>query len=398
MTTALKTRPPTGAVPWPLILVEGGEKSGKSWSIAELSASPRVGRTLWLDLGEGAGDEYGAIEGSRYELIEHEGTWPSIIGQVLAARDEAQRALDAGEKPVVLAIDSMTSEWDLLKDWVDAKARRRDSNAKALARDPEAEVQITTDLWNLATGRHKDLMRILMRFPGIVVVTARGADQVAMENGKPTKNRTWKVEAQKALAFDASVWVRMSRTEHPRIIGARSVHAGIVPGEDKPKIIPDLKLDHLIFDVLRCDPAKAHVRDLKSGVPIAEVFRLARAAKTKDEVNSTWNLAKEEDMLDESDADGTVRDALLERVEWIRSQEAPPAEGESPVEPPAAEVDQPVTPAGALRVSLAETLKFKQVAWVEAVEKFFADTGGDLDTTEDTTVVQKLLDHYRGVK
>ncbi|MFJ7724427.1 hypothetical protein ACIQYM_41155, partial [Rhodococcus erythropolis] len=102
--TELKTRPPSGAVPWPLILIEGGEKAGKSWSIAELSASDKIGRTLWLDLGEGAGDEYGAIPGARYELIEHDGTWASIMEQVKAARDEAQRAFEAKEKPVVLAV------------------------------------------------------------------------------------------------------------------------------------------------------------------------------------------------------------------------------------------------------------------------------------------------------
>lgn len=318
--SALKTRQPTGAVPWPLVLIEGGEKSGKSWAIAELSASEKVGRTLWLDLGEGAGDEYGAIPGARYELIEHEGTWPSIMGQVVAAQDEAQRALNAGEKPVVLAIDSMTAEWDLLKAWVDGKARRRAVNAKALEKDPEAEVQITTDLWNLATGRHRDLMRILMTFPGIVVMTARGADQVAMENGKPTKHRTWKVEGQKNLAFDSSVWVRLSRSEQPRIIGARSVHAGIVPGEDKPKVIPGLTLEGLIFDILKCDPTQARVRDLVSGPEVDELSAAARAVDTRDEVNRVWKLAADADLLDAGAP--TVRELLLESVERVKAAES----------------------------------------------------------------------------
>ncbi|MDF3309790.1 hypothetical protein P3H15_32750 [Rhodococcus sp. T2V] len=320
--TELKTRRPTGAVPWPLVLVEGGEKAGKSWSIAELSASPRVGRTLWLDLGEGAGDEYGAIPGARYELIEHDGTWSSIMGQVSAARDEAQRALDAGEKPVVLAIDSMTAEWGLLKDWVDAKARRRDVNRKALAQDPDVEVEITNDLWNLATARHKDLMRILMRFPGIVIMAARGADQVAMENGQPTKIRTWKVEGQKALAFDATAWVRMSRTEHPRIIGARSVHAGIVPGEDKPRVIPDLKLDALIFDILKCDPAKAHVRDLVSTPDLAAVLALLAEVNDRDSYTVVWELARDADLLDSPVDDATLRDAMYVQRDKVLAAEA----------------------------------------------------------------------------
>lgn len=322
--TVLKTRPPSGAVPWPLILIEGGEKAGKSWAIAELSASDKIGRTLWLDIGEGAGDEYGAIPGARYELIEHDGSWLSILEQVKAARDEAQRAVDAGEKPVVLAIDSMTAEWDMLKEWVDGKARRREVNAKRLAKDPEAEVQITTDLWNLATARHKDLMRILMRFPGIVVITARGVDQVAMENGQPTKNRTWKVEGQKALAFDASVWVRVSRTEHPRIIGARSVHAGIVPGEDKPKVIPDLKLEKLIFEVLKCDPTNAHVREMANLADrVAELVDLAIAVETREAAKDVWALASAADVLDMGNEGGqTIRVILTERAAEITEAEA----------------------------------------------------------------------------
>lgn len=320
----LKTRPPTGAVPWPLILVEGGEKAGKSWAAAVLSSSEKVGRTLWIDWSEGAADEYGAIPGARYEVIEHDGTWTSIMEQVRAARDEAQRAIDAGEKPVVLVIDSMTAEWDDLKEWVDTKARRRESNRKKLEKDPEAEIQITTDLWNLATARHKELMRVLMRFPGIVVMIARGADQVAMENGKPTSQRTWKVEGQKNLAFDASVWVRLNRGEHPQIIGARSVHAGIIPGEDKPRRVPDLTLEQLVFDILKCDPKTAHVRELESVQDrVLELMDLIAAAESRDVLTGLWRDAKAGELLNVGAADGpTVQEALAARAQELEARQA----------------------------------------------------------------------------
>ncbi|GAS95500.1 Gp63 [Mycolicibacterium canariasense] len=315
----LKTRPPTGAVPWPLILVEGSEKAGKSWAAAVLSASDKVGRTLWLDWSEGAADEYGSIPGARYEVIEHDGTWPSIIGQIEDARDVAAKAVKDGDKPVVLVIDSMTAEWDDLKDWVDSKARRREVNRKKLEKDPEAEIQITTDLWNLATARHKELMRILMRFPGIVVMIARGADQVAMENGQPTKNRTWKVEGQKNLAFDASVWVRLSRTEHPLIVGARSVHAGIVPGEDKPRRVPDLTLEQLVFDILKCDPKTAHVRDLTSVQDkVLDFLDDIARAESKDELTRVWRDAKAAEVLNVGVQDGpTVQEAMMARAQAL---------------------------------------------------------------------------------
>ncbi|AXC37238.1 RecA-like DNA recombinase [Mycobacterium phage ByChance] len=320
----LKTRPPTGAVPWPLILVEGGEKAGKSWAAAVLSSSDKVGRTLWIDWAEGAADEYGAIPGARYEVIEHDGTWTSIMEQVRAAKDEAQRAIDAGEKPVVLVIDSMTAEWDDLKEWVDTKARRRESNRKKLEKDPEAEIQITTDLWNLATARHKELMRVLMRFPGIVVMIARGADQVAMENGKPTSQRTWKVEGQKNLAFDASVWVRLNRGEHPQIIGARSVHAGIIPGEDKPRRVPDLTLEQLVFDILKCDPKTAHVRELESVQDrVLELLDSIAAAESRDVLTGLWRDAKAGELLNVGVADGpTVQEALAARAQELEARQA----------------------------------------------------------------------------
>ena len=57
----LKTRKPTGRVPWPCILLEGEEKAGKSWALAQLSTSDRIGALYWIDLNEGAGDEYSKV-------------------------------------------------------------------------------------------------------------------------------------------------------------------------------------------------------------------------------------------------------------------------------------------------------------------------------------------------
>lgn len=78
----LKTRRPTGAVSWPLILIEGEEKAGKTWSCAELTASDKVGRCYWIDMGEGAADEYGAIPGADYEIVEHDGSWSALYQNV----------------------------------------------------------------------------------------------------------------------------------------------------------------------------------------------------------------------------------------------------------------------------------------------------------------------------
>src|SRR5450755_2731211 len=260
----LNTRKPTGAVPWPLVLIEGQEKCGKSYACAVLSGSPKVGRSLWLDLNEGAADEYGAVPGARYEVIEHDGTWASIIAQLAAAKEEASRAAGKGDKPVVLIVDSVTAEWDLLKDWASSRAATSGANKRKLAQDPNAELRVSMNLWNDATARHRKLMAILMTFPGIVVMTARGKEVASLDpNGRPVEGtKEYKVEGHKTLAYDASVWVRLSRNRPPVIVGSRSVHAGIRPGVDDPQEAKGFTLEWLIFDILRCDPSKAHSRDL----------------------------------------------------------------------------------------------------------------------------------------
>lgn len=262
---APRTRKPTGAVPWPLILLEGGEKSGKSFTSALLSTSEKVGTTYWLDLGEGAADEYGAIPGARYEVLVHDGSWANIIREVAEVKAEAARAAEAGEPPVVLVVDSMTAEWDLLKDWAANRAKNSKANKAKLARDPHAEVTVSMNLWNDATARHRRLMTMLMTFPGIVIMTARGKEVASLdEGGRPVEgSKEYKVEGHKTLAFDASCWVRLYRDAPAIVVGARSVHAGIRPGRDEPKKLPeDWTLEWLIFEALQCDPRKAHARDL----------------------------------------------------------------------------------------------------------------------------------------
>lgn len=325
--SAIRTRPPTGRAPWPLILIEGGEKSGKSWAAAQLSASEKVGQTYWIDLGEGAADEYGAIPGARYLVVEHDGTWGSILGQVHAIREEAARVAAAGEPPVVLVIDSMTAEWELLKDWAANRAKGSKSNQARLAKDPNAEIQIPMNLWNDATARHRRLMTLLMTFPGIVVMTARGKEVAALDaSGRPIEgSKDYKVEGHKHLAYDCSVWVRLSREQPPVVVGARSVHAGVRPGVDKPVPAPDLTLEWLVFDALKCDPAGARARaremaalqagdespDLDNLSDAArELLDLAEAARTVAELTACWQAtgnALKAEQISQAEADQIAR-------------------------------------------------------------------------------------------
>lgn len=328
----LKTRQPTGKVAWPLILVEGQEKAGKSWACAELSASEKVGQTYWIDLGEGAADEYGAIPGTRYLVVEHDGSWRALIEAVEAIRDEAQRAADAGEPPVVLVIDSMTAEWDLLKDWANQRARKSERGQKALLANPDAEIDISMNYWNDANTRHRQLMTKLMTFPGIVVMTARGKEVAALDaNGRPINGKkSYAVEGQKNLAFDASVWVRVSRDHAPMVIGARSVHSGLRPGVDKPEPMPNFTLETLVFDALKCDPGQAHVRNLAAPASARELRDKALAKDTTvEELRSLYGTAKDADLLGETVTNENDDDELLAALIARRGAELAPKPVES---------------------------------------------------------------------
>jgi hypothetical protein len=258
---ALKTRRPTGVVPWPFILVEGEEKSGKSWMVAELTASTRIGRKVWLELGsEGTADQYGAIPGADYEIVEHNGTWAGVVQAVQDAREEAQKAQDAGESPLLFVVDTATAEWDLLKEVAEQRARNSKYGRKILADDPNADVPVDRNHWTYVTDAHYEhFIEPLKRFPGIAVVIARGKEISSTDgNGKPIPNsREYKVEGQKNLGFDCHAWIRLSRTGPPTVIGMRSVARPIRPGRDKPVQYPDLDLERFIFDILGCDPATA---------------------------------------------------------------------------------------------------------------------------------------------
>ncbi|MEU0468954.1 AAA family ATPase [Amycolatopsis sp. NPDC006131] len=261
---ALRSRRPTGATSWPLILLAGEAKTGKTYAAAQFTGDERVGRCFWLDLGEGCADEYGAVPGADYEIIEHDGTWIDIISQVEEVRAIAAEALKQGEKPVVLVIDSMTAEWAMLSQWADKRARRSKNNKKLLAEDPDAEIDITSNFWNDATSRHNRLMNILKTFPGIVVMTALETEKTQFgPAGRPIQGapKVAKPDAQKRLGADATVWIRLAQDHEPTVVGLRSVKYTIQPGKDKPRPIQDFSLGKLVFELMKLD-ASTQVRDI----------------------------------------------------------------------------------------------------------------------------------------
>jgi hypothetical protein len=217
----LTTRKPTGKPPWPILLIAGSEKSGKSYASAEASSSDLIGRTLWVGVGEDDPDELGALPGARFEIVEHDGTYRGIVAALTAAAAEPAKGA-----PNLIVLDSATRLWDLLCDEQQVEANRR-AKVKAeklrqLVSDQDAT--ITMDQWNTAKQRWAHCIDALRAHSGPSIVTARLEEVTVLDGqGKPTSNRTWKVKAEKSLPFDVGVSVEMPARGKAFLVGVRSL-------------------------------------------------------------------------------------------------------------------------------------------------------------------------------
>lgn len=222
---ALKTRKPTGKPSWPILLMAGGEKCGKSYAAAALSASDLIDRTFWIEVGEGSADLYGAMPGARYEIVEHDGSFPSML-----AVAEAVVAQPSNGKPHAIVVDSMTELWDLLGNEQATIAKRRNKDT------------ITMDQWNAAKRRWRQFFDVIRRHDGPVILTARYEQVTVMEGGKPTTQKEWKVRAEKNLAFEVDGTIEIPKPRQFYLNGMRSLAMSVPVGGHMP-LPEDFTLD-----------------------------------------------------------------------------------------------------------------------------------------------------------
>jgi hypothetical protein len=221
----LNTRKPSGLPSWPITLLAGVEKSGKSYTSAQASASDLVGRTFWYSVGEDEPDEMGALPGARFEIVEHDGTYRGILAAVTAAREEPR----TDGKPNLIVLDSGGRVWALLSEQAQETANER---AKRKGRNVGADgADITMDLWNVAKQRWGHILDELRRHDGPVIITARLDEVAVVENGQPTKDRTWKVQAEKNLPYEVGVVVQLRAFGEAYLTGVRSLRFKPKPHE-----------------------------------------------------------------------------------------------------------------------------------------------------------------------
>lgn len=283
----LRTRPPSGAVPWPLLLVEGAEKAGKSFAAYRLSSDERVGRTFVIDLGEGTADEYARL--GPYEVVVHDGTYNDILEQVRAACAEPTEP----GKPNVLIIDSVTALWSLLKTWAETRARSSRAGRKRLAEDPDAEVDVSMNLWNDAADRWYRIINELRRSNVVGVLIAHGKEVAKVQGGQPVAGQTeYKVEAHKGTPFAVTAQVRMTKPHRATLVAVRSLDVE-VPA--RGLALPDENpLGHLVFDVLGAgkESAPAQIVHGEVGLSVADAKNKLVAVLTERNVPGPTDVAR----------------------------------------------------------------------------------------------------------
>lgn len=240
---ALRTRKPTGLPSWPIGLIAGVEGSGKSWKLAEASASPMIHRTLWVGLGEDDPDEYGVIEGARFEIVEHDGTYRGLLNALTAAKDAEP---GPNGEPNLIVLDSGSRLWALLSGNAQETANerwRKKNEGKAF---PDDEVPVSMDLWNVAKDRWGHVLDVLREHQGPSLITSRLELVTVMDaRGNPTKEKFWKPSVEKNTPYDVGFMVQM-RASYPesesllaKVKSARYKHEVDAKGKPKPQALPD---------------------------------------------------------------------------------------------------------------------------------------------------------------
>lgn len=241
---SLKTRKPTGKVAWPLVLIEGADKVGKSYDLLQLSADPRVNRTFVFELGENTADEYSAL--GPYEIVDLDGSYTDLLSKLTIATQEP-----SDEKPNVIGLDTGSALWEAIKVWAENRAKHSNAGKKLLREDPDAEISVPMNIWTDANDRWGRVIHLLQGWAGIAVITCRGRETAKVDsNGRPVQGQTdYRVEAHKSLPNAVNAHIRKGPGHAATLITCRKL------GLDLPAkglALPDdvNSIAHTVFEVL----------------------------------------------------------------------------------------------------------------------------------------------------
>ncbi|MCU1408497.1 MAG: hypothetical protein JWM23_577 [Microbacteriaceae bacterium] len=234
----IATRKPTGKPSWPITLIAGAEKTGKSYGAALAAGSDLISATYWVGIGEDSPDEYGLI--ADFDIVEHNGTYRGILA-VLTEIAALPQPKDGTQ--ILLVVDSMTRLWNLITDnaQATANARARAAAKKYNRSEPTGDSPISMDLWNVAKSQWNHVMDAIRAHQGPSIVTARLESVTVMDgDGKPTKEKQLKVQAEKSLPFDVGAVIEMPARGETYISGVRSVRLQLAERTRVPEFTMDM--------------------------------------------------------------------------------------------------------------------------------------------------------------
>lgn len=245
----LRLRPAPAAPPAPTVLLTGDRGSGKTHELARLASCDRIHRAFLLEWGEADADLYTPTAG--WDVLDHDGSWHGILGQIRAASAEAART-PAGSGPCVLLVDTVSAAWAQILAWAHDRARYSVKGQAVLSSDPDATVEVGFGGWQDAADRHDELLAALAGFPGPVVMTARGREAIDVDaaSGTPTGRMVYKVDGHKALEHEAGTVIRLRNGAPPLVVKCVAPGADLNPTTEGPVELGAFSLEWLLFDVL----------------------------------------------------------------------------------------------------------------------------------------------------
>jgi hypothetical protein len=185
-------RKPTGVSPWPITLLAGGPKSENARVAAIASASDLIGRTLWLSWRERTPDALGAIEGARFEIVDHDGTLDDFDAALTHAIG-LPRGKDG--RPNLVVVDGVSQLWESVKDWGTANAVASSS----------------ASFWYAVNDRWSGILATLRKHEGPVLLIGRvDGEQLAGH-----KDLADDVDVLAEIEDDGSAVLTATRTEPP---------------------------------------------------------------------------------------------------------------------------------------------------------------------------------------
>lgn len=205
----LRTERPSGIMPWPTTLLGGAKGTGKTYQIAKASASPLIDRTFVLTIGEERPDAFTAIEGARFEMIQHDGTIQDILDQVREVREVPRR----DDRPHLFALDSMTAIWNLLLEQGQVAANRRAQLAAQQRRQaaPTGNVKLEGQDWDALRRDWGTLLNLVRTMNGPAILTARLEEALVVTGGEMTTEKVWRMRADPNLGYEVTSVIEMSR-------------------------------------------------------------------------------------------------------------------------------------------------------------------------------------------